>query len=303
MFGSLNLKGMADYKAYYRAGKMRKDIPAVPDVALAYKEKWISWGDWLGTLDPNGKWRPFEEAREYVRGLKFKNIAEYKAYYKSRKLCEDIPSAAEKVYRNKWISWGDWLGTETPAPKDKRFIAFEEAREHVRSLNLKSYAEYKDYCKLGKMRKDIPAVPDVALAYKEKWISWGDWLGTEAVSSNKRIYLPFEPARKFVHSLGLKNWDEWRVYLNSGQKPDDIPATPEKVYKGKWKGLGDWLGHVGRWNKTALLAVLDDLRSHLEVLDMGEICTLLQRRGALPAYSLMTRTKTVHEFLGRFAVK
>jgi hypothetical protein len=35
--------------------------------------------------------------------------------------------------------------------------------------------------------------------------------------------------------LGLKSAAEWREYCKSGQKPDDIPDTPERVYGHKWK--------------------------------------------------------------------
>ena len=52
----------------------------------------------------------------------------------------------------------------------------------------------------------------------------------------------FEDARKFVHSLGLKNSQEWRVYSKSGNKPVDIPTTPARVYKNEWQGMGDWCG-------------------------------------------------------------
>jgi len=40
----------------------------------------------------------------------------------------------------------------------------------------------------------------------------------------------FEDAREFVRSLGLKSYKEWREYCQSGQKPDDIPSHPYKVY-------------------------------------------------------------------------
>ena len=46
----------------------------------------------------------------------------------------------------------------------------------------------------------------------------------------------FAEARAFVCTLGLKSTAEWREYCKSGQKPDDTPATPEKVYGDKWKG-------------------------------------------------------------------
>ena len=52
----------------------------------------------------------------------------------------------------------------------------------------------------------------------------------------------FDEARAFVRSKGLTSRAEWTRYCRSGEKPDDIPATPEVVYKAEWRGMGDWLG-------------------------------------------------------------
>jgi len=58
----------------------------------------------------------------------------------------------------------------------------------------------------------------------------------------KKKFCSFEDARKFVHSLGIKSQREWLAYTKSGNKPRNIPAHPNDVYKNEWKGLGDWLG-------------------------------------------------------------
>src|SRR3989304_4263257 len=59
----------------------------------------------------------------------------------------------------------------------------------------------------------------------------------------KKKFRSFEEARKFVHSLNLKNQKEWLDYCKSGKKPDDIPAHPAGKYKKKgWEGFGNWIG-------------------------------------------------------------
>jgi len=59
----------------------------------------------------------------------------------------------------------------------------------------------------------------------------------------KKQYRSFEKARKFVWTLKLKNTDEWIKYSVSGNKPEDIPGIPRKIYKNKgWMSMGDWLG-------------------------------------------------------------
>ena len=53
----------------------------------------------------------------------------------------------------------------------------------------------------------------------------------------------FESARGFVQKLGLKNFTQWREYCALGNKPDDIPSTPNSNYKKGWKGWGNFLGN------------------------------------------------------------
>ncbi|MFL6425501.1 MAG: hypothetical protein ACJ71R_18185, partial [Nitrososphaeraceae archaeon] len=53
---------------------------------------------------------------------------------------------------------------------------------------------------------------------------------------------PFEKAREYVHSLDLKNTEEYNEWSKSGQKPHGIPADPARVYEKEWKGMGYWLG-------------------------------------------------------------
>jgi hypothetical protein len=55
--------------------------------------------------------------------------------------------------------------------------------------------------------------------------------------------MPFEEARAFVRKLNLKNNSDWLEYCDLGNMPDNLPKTPQTVYKENgWIGLGDWLG-------------------------------------------------------------
>ncbi len=119
---------------------------------------------------------------------------------------------------------------------------FFDARLFVHTLNIKNRVEWRNYCKSGEKPEDIPTDPEKA--YKNNgWKGIGDWLGTGAVATFDRVYLSFEKARSFIHTLNLKNAKEWQKYCTNGEKPAEIPAAPEVVYKNDgWKGLGDWLG-------------------------------------------------------------
>ena len=51
----------------------------------------------------------------------------------------------------------------------------------------------------------------------------------------RRDWRPFEEAREFVRSLGLKSVREWEAYCASGKRPADIPSNPQMAYGNKWK--------------------------------------------------------------------
>jgi predicted helicase len=193
-------------------------------------------------------WMPFEEAREIVRSLKIKSAKEYRfQYYKKRNAAlEFLPSGPERVYyENGWTSWGDWLGTNYISNREKEFLTFEEAREIVRSYKFKNAKEWQRFA-AGENRPDnIPASPPAI--YRDEWISWGDWLGNNMISSINRSYLNFHDARTFVRQLKLKSYKEWQIYSKGLDFPMEIPKAPDHVYKTNgWNGWVDFLGNENR---------------------------------------------------------
>jgi len=88
-----------------------------------------------------------------------------------------MPSRPDRcqAYKGKWKSWPDWLGYGEGEPKFDEFLAFEEAREIVWEVGLKSFKEWQAWsrdCRLA----DIPSRPDKTYA-DEGWVSYPDWLG------------------------------------------------------------------------------------------------------------------------------
>src|ERR1035437_5965268 len=246
---SLNLKNIDEWRQYAKSGKKPEDITASPH--KTYKNKgWHSWGDWLGTGSVHPSRRinlPFEDARRYVHTLKLKNQSEWLAYAKSFQRPNNIPPNPHMTYRDLgWINLKDWLGTD--------FLPFKEARNFVHTLNLSNQYKWIQYCRTGNRPLNIPSIPDKI--YKDDgWKNWGDWLGTYKEVQRLQNCKPFEEAKKIIHSLGLKNRNDWREYCRSGNKPNDIPAGPEQTYKNKgWISMGDWLG-------TGYIA--DKLRTYL----------------------------------------
>ena len=240
----LGVKTKEEWMQYVKLGKLPNDIPRDPRHAYISKD-WKNWGDWLGTgnLSPSVKhkqYKSFTEARKFIQKLKLKNHTEWREYYKSNNRPGNIPSHPNIIYKNKgWIGFGDWLGTGVVASFNKEYRTYGDARKFVRKLGLKNLAEWRKYCKLDEKPDDIPSDP--AGVYKNKgWKSLGDWLGTGTVATFEREYRQFQQARKFVHTLKIKNRREWIVYVKSGKLPIDIRGNP-RVYS-NFTTWGDWLG-------------------------------------------------------------
>lgn len=206
----------------------------------------------------NRKWKPFRKARAFVRKLGLKNNIEWRAYVRGEikgipAKPDDIPSNPNFVYMKQgWAGYGDWLGNGNVSTRLREYRSFNQARSYVRRLGLRNESEWRLYVKgqisgVKKKPDDIPASPH--MSYRNKgWSNYGDWLGTGNISYHQAQWRAFDKARSYVRKMKLRNSNEWRKFCG-GQlprlnKPNDIPATPYKVYDGKgWKGMEDWLGN------------------------------------------------------------
>ncbi len=120
------------------------------------------------------------------------------------------------------------------------WMPFEEARLIARDLGLHSFSQWREFSKSIKKPSDIPASPNQV--YKnEGWISWGDWLGTDVISTKYIEFTSFNEARKYARNLKLNSVGKW--YSLKSKRPNNIPSSPQKTYESKgWKGWEDFLG-------------------------------------------------------------
>jgi hypothetical protein len=237
------------------------DIPVKPNTV--YEQKWQGWGDWLGTgyiATQNRTFLPFEEARAYVRGLNLANTDAWKDWSNSADRPANIPSAPYTIYADEWQDMGDWLGTDRK--RKGTFLPFEEARTYVRSLGLKDQREWNEWYKETKP-KHIPSAPHVT--YGDQWQGLGDWIGTGRGKGN---FWAFDEARTYVHSLGLKTAREWQRWCASNDRPPTIPTAPEKVYRDKFQGFGDWLGTGTRQKKKGKFLPFEEARAYVRSLGL-----------------------------------
>ena len=115
----------------------------------------------------------------------------------------------------------------------KIWLPFEQARSKVRSKGLKSFIEFKNYLR---SEKPIGIPSDPHRVYKNKgWIDYFDFIGFQ----RRRIWQPFLEAKEYVQNQNLQTKKE---YAKWKERPEDIPAHPDREYEVEWKGWGDWLG-------------------------------------------------------------
>ena len=189
------------------------------------------------------QFRDFESAREFAQKLGLNNQREWNEFRISKQMPDNIPSNPNYTYKNKgWKGYGDFLGTGNIAPKDMSFRSFSDVKNFIQKLRLNSRKEWNEYCKSGNKPHDIPQ--KVERTYQNEWKGWGDFLGTGNIKTGDIQYRPYNKARAFVRKLKITGQQQWqKEYVKSGNKPQDIPSNPQRIYKNKgWTGWGDWTG-------------------------------------------------------------
>ena len=193
--------------------------------------------------------KPFQEAKEFIKTLNFKTGTEFRDYLDSNEKLGDIPYHPEREYKGKgWIDVFDFIGMTKEESKlysknkntAQKYLPFNEARKIVHDAKLKSQLEWAEYSKT-KRPNNIPGNPRVV--YKKEWKSFGDWLGTGRIADQFKVFKTYKQAEEFVHKLSLKNQKEWGKYCKSGKLPIDIPKAPSRHYENNgWISWGDWFG-------------------------------------------------------------
>eukprot|EP00947_MAST-08B_sp_MAST-8B-sp1_P002647 g2647.t1 len=188
------------------------------------------------------------ESRVFARLLGLKSWKEWNEWSKSGQRPSNIPGCPEQVYRGKgWVSMMDFLGFSSAGKGSVKgdYLPFASARAWVRQRKMKSQKEWKEWSKSGQRPSNIPGNPWEVYRGKD-WVSMMDWLGCERNLKDttvKRDYLPFASARALVHQRKMKSKREWEEWSKSGQRPSNIPSSPEQVYRGKgWVSRMDWSG-------------------------------------------------------------
>jgi len=187
------------------------------------------------------------EAMKIVHTFGLNSLSEWQNFTKSNKMPDNIPVGFKGYYKKSEgidISVGEWLGTGTIAPQNKKFISYNECCKWFQKNKITSQTQWRKWMQEYERPINIPSNPEKEYKKTGEWKSWGEFCGTGSVLNGSIKYKPFNVARKFVRNLKLKSETEWRKWTKSNKKPIDIPANPMnvKAYKDKWISMGDWLG-------------------------------------------------------------
>lgn len=247
----LGIRSGADWLAYRRGElphlpRCPPDMPACPHVV--YRDRgWVGWRGFLGTSSVSGPrrrpWRSFQAARAYMGSQGVRTRREWSAWCAAGKRPPDIPSDPNRVYRDEWKSWPDFLD----ARRGDRFRSYGEASSFVQGLGIRSAAQWWAYHR-GEFPHLPPCPPDMPsrphTVYRDRgWVSWGRFLGTGSfVGRPRKLWRSFRAARAYLRRQGLRTHVAWLAWCAAGNRPSDIPSAPHLVYRDKWKGWPDFLG-------------------------------------------------------------
>lgn len=236
---SLKITSRKNWFNYWKTHTRPYNLPTTP--RNIYKEEWNGWGDWLGTNNIacfKREFLPFEDAKKIVKKLNLKSTTEWKQYCKCEGMPLNLPKQPYSTYKNKgWTNFSDWLGNGN-IPTNERFLEFNDARNLVRNLKIKTVGIWYELCGQKKIPINIPHAPH--LTYKNKgWKGFPDWLGNRNDSKNTN-WVNFESAKEYLKSLNIKTSTEWINFCKKGLRTKNVPVSPYLVYK-NWKGWDDFI--------------------------------------------------------------
>ena len=171
-------------------------------------------------------------------GIKTKD--QFKEWSKSGQRPDDFPSNPNRVYKMKWVNWKAFLGTE------KTFRSYEDAKALMKELDIKTYDQFKEWSRSDQRPDDFPSNPN--RVYKTEWVNWGGFLGTGNI--RWKVFRSYENAKALMQELGIKTQDQFKEWSRSGQRPNDFPSDPARVYKEKWVNWAEFLGTGNIWKKV-----------------------------------------------------
>lgn len=214
------------------------------------------------------KWMTYDEAHSFVIESGINSVSKFREIAHSKKRPFNLPTTPDLVYKfDGWSGWGAFFGTFRVANQSRLYITYAEARAIVESNDIRNHKGFRQFLKSKNRPLNFPGNPKKIYA-SSGWLSWEHFFGIE----EKPKYLSFEQAREIVHTLNLRNQEDWRNYSKSPNRIKSIPNSPWLTYKGKgWINLGDWLGTGNLSNRDKRYRSFEEARKFVHSLKLKSV--------------------------------
>ena len=138
-----------------------------------YNDVWIGWFDIFDNslvTDRSVLW-DYDTCKKYLND-NYGDITmrKFRELCKNNELPYHIPKKPERCFEN--FRYTPFLRLNHTS-----YLSFNEAKEIIHTLHIKSNKEWRKLVKENKIPPNIPNSPDST--YKNEWVNWYDWLGKE----------------------------------------------------------------------------------------------------------------------------
>lgn len=230
---ALNLKSKKEWENYVKQNNIN-NLPLKPDY---YYSEWINWSYWLTGYEKNTKIKSdriflnIDDIKKLLKEYKINTKNKYFKFYNNNKYNFSIPSSPISYYN---LSSWNILFNKTD---NKNYLIYEDAKNIVHSMNIKSQKEWYILCKKNKIPANIPKTPN---KFYKNWISWNDWLNHNVTPYKK--FISYNDAKNYLKNIGLTSLQEYHDYLICNNI-NFLPLNPITFYGTEYKSCDDFLNY------------------------------------------------------------
>jgi hypothetical protein len=120
---SLGLQSTAAWNEVAKSPQRLMGVPSSPGSYYAefFPDEWRGLPDFLGYVSKRErKWRPFNQARRFMRSLRLRSQPEWQKFCQSGRKPADIPTEPRVIYKSEFRGLPDFLGYAGIEPPFRR---------------------------------------------------------------------------------------------------------------------------------------------------------------------------------------
>lgn len=122
-----------------------------------------------------------------------------------------------------------------------QWLTYDEAKVLLRGRGIDSRTVYWAWMR----EENILYLPIHPNRVYDEWVSWNDYLGKANTFRGKieeGTFIPYWEAVRWVHTSGIRGWEEWKKACREGRVPSNIPHWPNVHYKKDGFSAEVWFG-------------------------------------------------------------